>query len=124
MTATVDTGSQVTTLSEAWYREHLSARRDTNPDIRWLRLSAANGQAIDSVGYLEVDLVVRQQVIPNCPIIVIRSETPSRQPACLLGMNILRRLKDCPDWLRTPLLTPKCGLEGGLLTPNPTLDYL
>ena len=24
----------------------------------------------------------------------------------------------------TPLLTPKCGLESGLLTPNPNLDYL
>ena len=110
--ATVDTGSQVTTLSESWYRRHLSAGKKPNPNVRWLRLSAANGQPIDSIGYLLVDIVVRGEVIPECPVIIIKSSAPDHlQPDCLLGMNVIQRLHDCPRWLRgrTEAVLPTLG---------------
>ena len=106
----MDTGSQVTTLSEHWFRKHLSVKKNADPDIRWLRLSAANGQAIDSVGYLLVELEVQGQIIRECPVIVIRSSVPDyQQPDCLLGMNVLQQLQDCPRWLQDRTVLPTLG---------------
>ena len=108
--ATVDTGSQVTTLSETWFRRHLAMRKMASPSVRWLRLSAANGQTIDSVGYLSADITVREEVIRECPVFIIKSSSPDDpQPECLLGMNVIQQLKDCPKWLQDPDVLPTLG---------------
>ena len=127
--ATVDSGSQVTTLSEAWFRKHLSGRRSPNADVRWLRLSAANGQTIDSVGFLILDLLVKDQLIPDCPVIIIRPQSPSDHPPdCLLGMNVIQRHNECPEWLKTPTLPeldkPVHSLRKDTLVPAQSVMHI
>ena len=95
--ATLDTGSMVTTVAESWYRRHLS--QDVR-NVSWFQLTAANGHPIDTVGYILVDVTVGEDIIMDCPVVVISDSVATRNQECLLGMNVLQKLKSCPDWLK------------------------
>ena len=105
--ALVDTGSEVTTVSQAYFdqnRDHFTLR----PKPAWFRMVAANTQSIPYSGYLVVDVTVGEEVIPDSVIFVVAQSTEE----CILGMNILRKLKNSglgpfssPESL--PLFDPK-----------------
>ena len=105
--ALVDTGSEVTTVSQAYFdqnRDHFTLR----PKLAWFRMVAANTQSIPYSGYLVVDVTVGEEVIPDSVIFVVAQSTEE----CILGMNILRKLKNSglgpfssPESL--PLFDPK-----------------
>ena len=87
--ALVDTGSEVTTVSQAYFdqnRDHFPLR----PKSAWFRMVAANTQSVPYSGYLVVDVIVGEEVIPDSVVFVVAQSTEE----CILGMNILRKLKN------------------------------
>ena len=99
----VDSGSEVSTVSESFFREHLSATVPLNPSTNWLRLTAANGLDIPYCGYFETDLLACDVTVPGRGILVVKDPPSagfgsSKQHAPgLLGMNVLPFLKETAD---------------------------
>ena len=112
-TGTVDTGSQVSLVSQTFYEEHLERRCGKLEDSpRWFRMTAANGLDIPYAGYvvaprLEVDGVPMQD-----KVIFVTGRLPiPEESSILLGMNILQDLprfsntsktKQIPTILKSP----------------------
>ena len=83
--ATVDTGSQVTTVSEDVIRSWHD--RPVRPlPMASFKLTAANGLDIPLAGYLVADVTVRDAVV------MVLKRQPGRVAPCLLGMNVLQHL--------------------------------
>ena len=69
--ALYDTGSQVTTVTESYYREALSRDLLSVPH-QWSTLTAANGLQIPIVGYLVTSVTVREELVEDVVIMVTR----------------------------------------------------
>ena len=69
----LDSGSQVSTITESFFNKHFRPRRskllDTN---QWLTLTAANGLEIPYIGYLELDFEAQGVTILQRGILVVR----------------------------------------------------
>ena len=95
----LDSGSQVSTITESFFNKHFRPRRskllDTN---QWLTLTAANGLEIPYIGYLELDFEAQGVTIPQRGILVVRDppdpQSRARKEAVpgLIGMNIIQRM--------------------------------
>ena len=100
-TALVGTGSQVSTITESFYKRHLQPRgRELyNQDLHLhLHLAAANELEIPYSGYLLADVTIAGQVVKDRAFLIIRDPPgESRQP-CLLGKNVLGEMA---DWMGT-----------------------
>ena len=105
--AVIDTGSEVSTVTEAWFNEHLRGR--PLQQTSWLSIKAANGLDIPYVGLLEGRIQVFGQEC-HASILVIKdtacplTRSRRRQTPALLGMNILQQL--LPTGQKTPLDCP------------------
>ena len=95
----LDSGSQVSTITESFFNKHFRPRRskllDTN---QWLTLTAANGLEIPYIGYLELDFEAQGVTILQRGILVVRDppdpQSRARKEAVpgLIGMNIIQRM--------------------------------
>ncbi|KAI8776913.1 Transposon Ty3-I Gag-Pol poly [Biomphalaria glabrata] len=85
--AMVDTGSQVSTVTESFFFRHFqgSVKALQPADIR---LTAANGLLIPFVGYFVATISVGDQVLADKAFLVLRDSGSSTQ--CILGMNVLQ----------------------------------
>ena len=91
----LDTGAQVSTVTETFYREHLSGKELV--DIQqFLTISAANGLAIPYLGYIETNIEVLGRTFDNVGFLVVRDpsdgpmvERKKRVPG-VIGSNIFR----------------------------------
>ncbi|RXN39428.1 Transposon Ty3-I Gag-Pol poly [Labeo rohita] len=73
----LDTGSQVSTITEGFFREHLSGNEsDVLSTSGWLKITAANGLDIPYLGYMELDVEVMGMTLPECGFLIFK-ETPS-----------------------------------------------
>ncbi len=55
----IDTGAEVSTVTEAFFREHLAPSGQEMLDTTtWLRITAANGTTIPYLGYIEADVTI------------------------------------------------------------------
>ncbi len=93
----LDTGSNVSTLTESFFKEHLHGEdKDLHCTNKWLKITAANGLPLPYLGYVELDIQVMGLTIPGCGFLVIRDqndgETDSAPPG-ILGMNVAQRCK-------------------------------
>ena len=91
--ALIDTGSEVSTVTESWYRRHLASR--PLQQISWLRLTAANGLDIPYVGLLDGRVTVFGRDCDATFLVVKDSPSLQAQKAeapALLGMNILQQV--------------------------------
>ena len=88
----LDTGAQVSTVSEAFYKKHLStiALSDTT---RILKLSAANKLQIPYLGYIEVDLKIKDCVFTHVGMLVERVTTAGDPIQVVLGCNVLQSVR-------------------------------
>ena len=88
----LDTGAQVSTVSEAFYKKHLStiALSDTT---RILKLSAANKLQIPYLGYIEVDLKIKDCVFTHVGMLVERVTTVGDPIQVVLGCNVLQSVR-------------------------------
>ena len=93
--ALLDTGSQVSTISNCWAQRYLSS------DVikaSYLKLKAANGLPVPYQGIMVVDVTLFGECIPNIPFLVIDDSHPTETP-CLLGTNLLARCQSLPAHL-------------------------
>ncbi len=96
--ALLDSGSQVSTISESFFRRHFSDR-ELLETYHWLTLTAANGLDIPYIGYLEMDVQCLGRI--NCARVVLvatygpeslrnrRGKVPG-----VIGMNVLQCVLD------------------------------
>ncbi|KAL6485918.1 hypothetical protein MHYP_G00053100 [Metynnis hypsauchen] len=91
----LDTGSQVSTITEQFFRKHLSGEDD---DILlpagWLKLTAANGLEIPYLGYLELEVKAMGLRMPDCGFLVVKDPRDTEQLVpCIIGMNIINQCR-------------------------------
>ena len=96
----IDTGSQVTTLTESYFRRHFDSKGTAiHPPIQNCNLVAANGLEIPYIGYIEVDLDICGRTIPKRGILIVNDSRASAYQG-LIGMNVI---KDCREIMLSQL---------------------
>ena len=69
----IDTGSQVTLVSESFYVEHLRPRGHLLTTVRnWLTVRAADGLELPYIGYFEAGIVISGITVCNRSVLVVR----------------------------------------------------
>lgn len=94
----LDTGSQVSTITDPFFRDHLRGKDDDVLSMAgWLKLTAANGLDIPYLGYLELEVEAMGMEMSDCGFLVVKDETSASSPentvSCILGMNIISRCR-------------------------------
>lgn len=90
----VDTGSQVTTLTESFFRKYFDADGTTvHAPIQKFNLVAANGLEIPYIGYIEADLNICGKVIPKRGILIVKDHGVPTCPG-LIGMNVIKECRE------------------------------
>ncbi|CAG2190482.1 unnamed protein product [Mytilus edulis] len=72
----VDTGSTVTTVTESFYNRFLRRCTDLQTDITF-NLKGANGTCIPYIGYVEVDIDIMGQRLPNRGVLIVKDPIDS-----------------------------------------------
>ena len=91
--ALLDTGSEVTTVTETWAAAHL---QDRSLQQAFLTLRAANGAEMPYSGILLVYIDIFGRRCPDVPVLVVKEPTElsmqqrKRRLPVLVGMNVLR----------------------------------
>ncbi len=67
----LDSGAEVSTIMESFYREHLSVN-DVKDTTSWMKISAANGLEVPYMGYIEAEVEVMGQVFQKVGILVVK----------------------------------------------------
>ena len=116
--ALVDTGSEVTTISELWAKENLNLKELKRQDCH-VKLRAVNGLEVPYSGVYAVDLDVFGRHCKNVPALMVKDGScgPTQQKdrglPILLGMNVLGLCTDgnpeVPLYLRRILKEEKKG---------------
>ena len=91
----LDTGSQVSTITEKLFREHLGGEdEDILFTAGWLRLTATNGLEIPYLGYMELEVETMGMKIPNGGFLVVKDPQSAEQlvPG-IVGMNIISQCR-------------------------------
>jgi hypothetical protein len=92
--ALLDTGSSVSTVSQAFYEENLSNIPLTSLD-NILEIETAGGQSLPYLGYIEADLeaaATPSSQVQKCLMLVVPDARYHNKVPLLLGTNILSRL--------------------------------
>jgi len=90
----LDTGSQVSTITEHFFKEHLAGEVDDMLSTSsWLKITAANGLDIPYLGYLELTVETMGITLPECGFLVVRDAQSSSAVPALMGMNIIGRCR-------------------------------
>lgn len=93
----LDTGSNVSTLTESFFREHLHGEdQDIHCTAKWLKITAANKLPLPYLGYVELDIKVMGLTIPECGFLIVRDEggpESDSTPPGIIGMNIAQRCR-------------------------------
>ncbi|GFO18491.1 Pol polyprotein [Plakobranchus ocellatus] len=95
--ALLDTGSQVSVMTEKFYRSHLRTATDINPAALKFNLTAANGTNIPYKGYLSVRVDLLGTTVEDAVIFITKKLTSTD---CILGMNIPQHIpmfSECVD---------------------------
>lgn len=96
----IEIGSMVTLVSEAFCKEKLESVCGRVHGVgRMLTLRGANGLEIPYLGYLELDMQVGGETIPDCGVLVLKDTAATvrqrrRRPG-VLGTNVLAKI---PKW--------------------------
>lgn len=94
----LDTGSQVTTVSQSFYKNNLS-HLDIHPLDELLEVEAANGQAVPYSGFIEVDVTFPEEcfgsrITVSTFALVVPDTRANVQSMLLIGTNTLDLLYD------------------------------
>ncbi|CAC5386521.1 unnamed protein product [Mytilus coruscus] len=99
MCCLLDTGAQVSTITESFYRNHIPELGDLIDITYMLRISAANGGDIPYIGYIECDLKALGYTFVNMGFLVIKDPSDNmlrqrkkRVPG-VIGSNIFKSMK-------------------------------
>jgi transposase InsO family protein len=105
----VDTGSQVTTVTESFFREKLEpACQELTTTDGWLSITAANGLVVPYLGIVTLPVEVDGLVLGDIGILVVKDtsvtstdHTKSKLDG-ILGTNVLAKLPNYRDLLPSP----------------------
>ena len=98
----LDTGSNVSTLTEGFFRDHLHGEdEDMHCTAKWLRITAANKLPLPYLGYVELDIQVMELTIPECGFLIIKDDNTKTDntkesdssPPGIIGMNVTKRCR-------------------------------
>lgn len=90
----LDTGSQVSTVTDKFFRKHIGDDENMLATTSWLKIAAANGLGIPYQGYVELEIETMGLKIPNCGFLVLKpSANPIVSEECIIGMNVIRRCR-------------------------------
>lgn len=113
----LDTGSQVTTISQSFYDKNLSDQHiHSLNNSPLLEVESANGQSVPYLGYVEVtitfpkDFVGVDIEVPTLALIV-PDLSPNSQPSVLVGTNTLDELYKDFSALQTCYFSPSFGYK-------------
>ena len=105
----LDTGSQVTTISETFYRNNLEPRGNRIAiGNELIRLRAANNLEIPYLGVLRMDITVKGVVIPDRGVLVAKEDNKRKYPG-ILGMNVLNFIPEFAPLLNNDSSETKLG---------------
>lgn len=91
----LDTGSMVSTISESFFKEHLSEKgEDILPAFEWLKITAANGLDLPYMGYVELDVEAMGLTIQKQGFLIVKDSAHSSAVPGLTGMNIVKKCKE------------------------------
>ena len=68
----IDTGSQVSTITESYFRDLLKSEPKLIDVTKWMRVSGANHLPIPYIGYIEVEIDTAHYSVPNVGILVVK----------------------------------------------------
>ena len=91
----LDTGSMVTMITESFFKENFKFA-ELKQSSSWLTLLAANGLEIPYVGYIEFDMEVNGNKIPNRGVLIVKDSAGNKSSPGIVGMNVLSQ---CPSLL-------------------------
>lgn len=75
----LDSGSQVSTSSEGFFKEHLAdIGNNIHPAFEWLKITAANGLDIPYIGYVELDVETMGLTIPERGFLIVKDSANSK----------------------------------------------
>ena len=94
----LDTGSQVTTIPQSFYKQHLS-EQDIKPLFNLLEVEGAAGQSVPYLGYVELAVTFPKELVGasvdvNTLALVIPDLEVTTEPLVLIGTNTLDVLFD------------------------------
>ena len=103
----VDTGSQVTTLSESFLKNNLP-KIPIHPVNELLEIEGAGGQKIPFIGYIEARLTVHTSSNIECLILIVGDTAYNKRVPVVVGTNVLQscyskvkdNYHDCPRALK------------------------
>ena len=99
----LDPGSQVTTISEGFYREHLEPRGLVLKEIPSpFTLVSANGSNIPYIGCFETDIKVLGEIVRERVVLVLADSAERKEPdlvQVILRMNVLQ---ECWERIEPP----------------------
>ncbi|RXN33232.1 Transposon Ty3-I Gag-Pol poly [Labeo rohita] len=103
----LDTGSEVSTISESHFRQHFGEQKLKLSSACWVKLTAANGLDIPVLGCLQADVECLGKVLPRKCIFVLTDSSPDvkemKGVSGIIGMNILSEVQS--------LFIPSEGME-------------
>lgn len=89
----LDTGSEVSTISESHFRQHFEEQKLKLSSACWVKLTAANGLDIPVLGCLQADVECLGKVLPEKCIFVLADSSPDvkemKGVSGIIGMNVL-----------------------------------
>ena len=91
--ALLDTGAQVSTVTEKFYQQNLRTVCSIQPGPATFKMIAANGSYIPYSGFVIADVRVKGMLIRDVIMFIIKESSRGAPPA-LLGMNVLQRLPE------------------------------
>ncbi|RXN16347.1 Transposon Ty3-I Gag-Pol poly [Labeo rohita] len=104
----LDTGSEVTPISESHFKQHFGEQRMQLSSANWVRLTAANGLDIPVLGCLQADIECMGSLLPGKCVFVLTESNPDAKEMKgldgIVGMNVLSDLKNLvlsgKDWYK------------------------
>ncbi|KAK3703901.1 hypothetical protein QZH41_009140 [Actinostola sp. cb2023] len=97
----IDTGAEVSTVTESFYKEHLAPGREVVDVTSYMTISASQGLEIPYIGYVELQLFALSHMFKGLGFLIVKDpvSTPiqarkSRVPG-VLGSNVLRDMQKC-----------------------------
>ncbi|CAC5418357.1 unnamed protein product [Mytilus coruscus] len=99
MCSLLDTGAQVSTMTESFYRNHMADFGDLVDITDMLRISAANGGDIPYLGYIECNLKALGYTFENMGFLVVKDPSEDtlkqrkRRVPGVIGSNIFKSMK-------------------------------
>jgi len=105
----IDSGSQVTTITESVYESRFKDQQLSNS--KWIKLSGANGLSIPTIGILKLNVCIHDHIFKDTYILVVKDPVDSsvahhkqRIPG-VIGCNILKKLHDVSPRELCPVLS-------------------